>query len=325
MGSEEDPLRRKVRRRIFEDRDINHLSFNINDPEEAQQVEVVSKYLLTANVEIDWMHSGEAPLRAKVAQLSNLTCGHMQIPRIGLRWNRDDVSIDRAVIAAFPRGRGRVYLEGEDAALECVAFLIWPGTKPVLIESNMDASEIIYVSLPARWLAGLPVPLEPVTAAGDGEAAALAPLCAFLASLCRLSPQGAGGVGHIRQAVEEVVKAMARIIVGPDYEDHPTLFRRAMEVVFEDHSVRDLNAQKIAATLDVSVRKLQRAFEEEGTTSVAEIRKTRALAARALRSEQPAMASEEIARQAGFGSASSMFRAVREQADLLASEEQVAF
>lgn len=318
------PFRRKVRKQIFEDRDINHLSFSVDDPEETRKAAEISRYLLTANAEIAWMEPGETPLRAKVAQLSNLTCGHLQAPRIGLRWTRDAVSIDRAVIAVFTRGRGRVYLHPEDTEPEGTAFLIWPGTETVMIDSTMDVNEIIYVSLPANWLVGLGDSEEDLTVADEREAAALAPLCAFIASLCRLSPQGAAGLGSIRRSLEEVVKAMARTIVGPGEETQPTLLRRAMEVVLAEYPTPSLSAHEIANVLNVSVRKLQRAFEEGGTTAVAEVRKTRALAAHAIRAEQPSITTEELARQVGFGSTSSLFRALREQEDMKALQEEVA-
>ena len=150
----------------------------------------------------------------KVAQFPNLTCGHAQLPRPAIPWGRDQFSIDRAAFFIVVRGSASLRFPEHATELDGHAFLVWPGTDPVTVSTASAATEMIYVSLPSEWLSGVDRPTEPISTVAEQPAAVLAPSCAFIAGLCRLSKDGAADVDVLRRAIEEVVRSMARTIAG---------------------------------------------------------------------------------------------------------------
>lgn len=78
------------------------------------------------------------------------------------------------------------------------------------------------------------------------------------------------------------------------------------------YAEQGLNAALVANEIGIYVRSLQLAFEERGETVAATLRIIRAKAAMANRLVNPKMTNAELALLSGFGSESSMYRAMRE-------------
>ena len=97
---------------------------------------------------------------------------------------------------------------------------------------------------------------------------------------------------------------------------------RALAVISERHREADLNPRSVAEQLAVSLRHLQRAFEDSGTSIAGAITERRARTA-ALLLVSPAAASltvEEIARRSGFSSAFELRAAFRAHIGMLPSQ-----
>lgn len=89
------------------------------------------------------------------------------------------------------------------------------------------------------------------------------------------------------------------------------LVDRARRMIAERAADRAFSSAVLSDELRISPRSLQEAFAAHGSSPAAEIRAERAEIARALReSGDRALSSDDVARLAGFGSASSMRRAI---------------
>ena len=89
------------------------------------------------------------------------------------------------------------------------------------------------------------------------------------------------------------------------------LVDRARRIIARRAADRAFSASVLSRELRISARSLQEAFAAHGSSPAAEIRAERAETARALReSGDRTLSSDDVARLAGFGSASSMRRAI---------------
>ena len=90
---------------------------------------------------------------------------------------------------------------------------------------------------------------------------------------------------------------------------------RAIAVIAQSRADPDLNADRVARAVQSSLRRVQAAFAEVGTSISAEIRRQRARLARSLLTDSryDVLSIEQVAEQSGFGTTMSLRRALTDQ------------
>jgi transcriptional regulator GlxA family with amidase domain len=95
---------------------------------------------------------------------------------------------------------------------------------------------------------------------------------------------------------------------------HEQIYMDALNVIEASAERPTLTVQSLAAELKLSVRQLQRAFSEEGTSPLSEIRASRLRRAEELLKDRPARSRRdmaEVARSSGFKTTRSLMAALR--------------
>lgn len=171
-----------------------------------------------------------------------------------------------------------------------------------------DATRGTVVRIPEDRLRDRGIRVRPDRVRLDGATSLAAPLAAFVSSVVRRDWQPtAVGEEVIARAVEDLVVGMLLETDGyaMDSEDLYTGLRaRAATVITREHRGSDLTPTVVAGHLGVSLRHLQRAHEQTGTTIAAAISAERTRSAALLLVAPGAMnlTLSEIARRCGFGS-----------------------
>lgn len=306
--------RRGERVKLFRDRALRRLDVRAGSAEELHSSPRAAEYLALANIRPTAIGVGRE-IVARIALFSHASIVYYSGPEIEVRWTRDAQSADRVLlVVGITAG---VEVTGDPS---CVVVtrdprltLVAPGSGEVKIALRAPG-ELLYLTVPSGILADLPLPPVSAHVAVPAEPSVLSPMVAFLAQLCRTSGGEADDVAQLPTAANEIVRALALMITRNATRRVP-LHERAMEVISRDFAERGLSARRIADQLDVAPRTLQLAFQREGQTLAAELRRTRAHAAEQARAVRPDMSMSSIAASVGFGSESAMFRALRELRD----------
>lgn len=269
----------------------------------------LANYLRAANIVLHELDDN-APLRLRLAQFPQLSFVRVAMPAIRMEWPRDAQSADRAAIIIILGGRMNVRTEGALLTREPGLFYIPPGTEPLWIDVLDTDNEVLYISLPAGLVADIPL----VTASARVPAldpSLLAPLLAFTTGLFAVDPEQAPHTAPLRLVAEEITRSLVRLISGDaPAQDDP--YARAVELIAAEYHAQTLRITEIARRLGVAPRTLQAEFARRGDTVSGALRRVRVTEARALRLANPALGMAEVAHATGFGSASALFRALRE-------------
>lgn len=288
---------------------FERVNVGVQGMDAAQHHSALTGYLASANLRLDALEGSQA-LRAQVTRFPHLTFGHAFLPQATVVWPRDRLSLDSCGIVICSAGGIEVDSCAPVLRREPGLVLIPPGTEHVAFRTLAPANEVLYVTASALLVRGLDLSVVP-SAADPVPDGILAPLHAFAVTICSISLEETSRIAPLEAAATDVARALAEVMVD-GATAAPTLFAQAMQVIVRDHAQQRLNAGSLARTLGRSERTLQAAFAAEGTTPTRELRATRARAAHELRRRTPHATADEISRIVGFGSASSMTRALRE-------------
>lgn len=247
------------------------------------------------------------PLRARLALFRDLTFMHASSSRARVLWDRDALSVDR-VLSVYTR-RGGVDIETDGVVVRRPGVtLVAPGTSSVMVSLTGEDNEVFYTVSSAR-AAGAVFPESSCAFETPLDPALLQPSMMFMAGLCRIATEGAGDASPLYHAAQQVARGLIGQVVG---ERRPAgLFVRAMEFVVADYADPRISVAVVARRLGVGIRTLQAAFSAEGTTFAAQLRDVRVRAALRLREGNPSLAFAVVSRAVGFGSESSLYRALR--------------
>lgn len=188
--------------------------------------------------------------------------------------------------------------------------------------SRPDDTEMTIVTAPERIVHGFGARIDdsqgPVFAAGS---ALLAPVAAYFRALV-------GGEGAPDRVAKYAMSRLAEEMIGSLFLERNSLsaatgpvrvqaplYHQALALIASRRSDPALTIPQMASELAVSVRHLQRAFQERGTSPTEEIRRLRVELAQSLLTDArfDVLSIEEIAQHAGFGSADDLRRAFRLQ------------
>lgn len=176
------------------------------------------------------------------------------------------------------------------------------------------SSEIAWIEVPERVLDKYPGIAGTLPARPAASSTLLEPARAFV----QTAVAGRHGVEPLAARLfEDLLGAMIESLVVEARGAHPRsekppLRQQAMAHITAFRDDADLNPQQIARCLRISVRQLQRAFEEAGTTVAGEIRRQRLEAAVTLLSngDFDSLTVSEVAARAGFRNDAELRRAL---------------
>lgn len=272
--------------------------------------EALDSYLETANIQLRDFDDG-GRLRATITQMPEMTFGRVAMTPAKVIWPRDAMSLDRVAIVIAPEQRFRIESPAVVWKARPGVFLVPPSELPVTFAVREQIDELFYIG--ATRAVVRDIDLAPGYRKGAVEQVdrgALESLVSFIRSVCQM-PIEEQGQQAVQSVATEVVRALVRLTLDSGEQGSGT-FERAKAII--ERSFRDprVTVGDIASVLGVSERTVHAAFAERGTTVMRELRAERARAAVEIRLRAPKMSRKDLARSAGFGSISSMLRALRD-------------
>lgn len=260
--------------------------------------------------------SSVGPIRVRLTAFPNMFFFHVSGPQFEAEWVRDTMPGKRGILVIV--NEGDVVVNDETVPPGRLAF-VHPDDPGFRVQTGKGLNDFLCVTFGAHTFEGLAVP--PVANScnlSHLERSQLAPCVAFMLALC--DPLNIDGVlgAPLAGIAHEMVRALVQMIVDEHADTSPT-YARAVRLLETEYVVSGLNAVKVAAMIGISVRSLQTEFEERGETVASTLRLIRARAAKANRAAHPRAAAGEVARLSGFGSESSMRRAIRDYEALRAA------
>jgi len=277
----------------------------------AEQDAALAGYMAQANLRFVELSRAQ-PVIASIADFPAQTFARIVLPPATILWPRDRHSRDRLVVLRASEASFEMVSDGLILRRDPDFFLVAPGVEPVEFRALAPTTELLYMSTDVSALGPVEVPTSQDEIPGPIPDALAAPLVGLIGALASRGPRGA----TTAEPLASVAREVARSLVGLFTEDEGAgrgLFTAAIAVIAREHHRVDLSPATIAARLRVATRTLQTAFTQRGTTISRELRAARVRTARALRRAEPALSTGRLAEAAGFGSASALHRALREQ------------
>lgn len=117
--------------------------------------------------------------------------------------------------------------------------------------------------------------------------------------------------GASTAALRSLLKGSARALVRAARVPSTSLWEDAVEIITDQHTDSSLDARRIADQLNVSTSTLYRAFADRPRGVAEELRHQRALTAARSLAEEENIPVSRLSRQSGFGSASTLRRALK--------------
>lgn len=302
------PHRRRLRR--DSPAPFEHATVSVRGLGAARTDDSLTDYLASANIQMESL-ADEQALRAQITRFRDLTFVHVTLPRSKVVWRRDRLSLDRGIVMACLSGGVTVESEGVVFRKPPGLILIPPGLQEVVFHSAAERNEIMYISTHSRVMEDFDLSgaqYDPVTPVPAGL---LAPLFSFMRTVCAISIKETELIAPLETAATEVARSLVRVIADGVPADL-SLFTQTMRVIAREYSRTHLSATALATAIGRSERTLQAAFAAEGTSVMREVRAMRARASLEYLRAKPRATTAEVASAVGFGSVSSLSRALRE-------------
>jgi len=270
----------------------------------------LSEYMTDANLRfVDLPLVGT--LTANIVNFPAQTFGHVILPPTTIEWPRDRQSRDRVLVLVTQDERFEVSSAGRVLRKASGFTLVPPGGNPVLFRTSSPSTELIYVSSDVSLLGDTVIPETQGQLPGTVPSAVAVPLTSFVTALCSITTGGVTAAEPIAKVAQEVGRSLVRVF-GTDGRGQQDLFTAAMEIIVREHARIDLSGGLVAKRLRVATRTLQHAFTQQHTTFSAQLRAVRVKAANEIRTRNPAIPARQLAAATGFGSVSTLLRALRD-------------
>lgn len=179
-----------------------------------------------------------------------------------------------------------------------------------------DETELVLVAVPEASVRSFGVEIEPTRIAFSERSAVLAPATGFFVALAAGARPGSLAEYVLGRLSEELVGSLFLERFGVQAEpsrSRPVLYEQAVALIAAHRGEPELEISTLARMLSVSVRHVQRAFQENRTTVTAEIRRQRIeLAVDMLMDPRyRTLTIGEIAQYSGFKTSDDLQRAMR--------------
>lgn len=290
-------------------RPLQRASFYGHGTRELRFSAAAEEYFQLANVRFLELRDTSL-LTAHIATFRDVRFVHATLPEGLLIWPRDSASLQTVTLIFMVRGNIDVITEGVTLSRDPGVTLIPPGTSHVRFRSTEPENEAIYLSIDRSLVADImPESSEPMILPAL-DAQALKPILSFIASTCAVTEVHPSVASALEGAANEVTRSALLATFGPK-ETPAGLYSRTHEYVLRHYADLSLTIAKVAKHFSVSTRTIQLALQEAGTSFTQLVQQARTIAALELRSTQPSLKLSEVARRSGFGSLSSLHRALR--------------
>lgn len=285
--------------------------FHARGLDELAALRQAGEHLRSARIEFLALGS-RGLLSARIARFPDSLFLHASLPETVAVWSRDQPALaDRATLVFARAGHIEIASGEQLIRREPGLTLIPPGSSAVRLSASSAVNEAVCVSVSAPVIADILASLPVVVPTEAVDPTHLAPLLAFATNMCTVSDSVGAGVPALKSAAREIARSLVRLAVAGPARPR-SLYSLATEIIVSEHHDPTLTTDAIAERLSVTPRTLQVEFKRRGATVSSVLRRARALSAIELRREHTHLLTTEIAQRCGFGSVSSMFRAIRE-------------
>jgi len=259
-------------------------------------------------MEVEIIELGGGPLAARVARFPDFSITHARLPQSKQLWHRGRTGRRATLLIQL---EGRTEIEGPEGGTVRApgVHLVGAGEGATVLRTTAPRNEVVCVRLcPDRFADQLPSSGAPSTRIMDvGE---LGPMLAFITNTCAVRDLSDDAARAIAPAAEQVVRSLLVAALGERVHTEP-LFVRARGYILRNFTDPGLRIEQVAQHLGVSVRTVQAELKEGDTSFSRLLLDARAQAAHGLLAEHPGIARADLARRSGFGSVSSLQRALR--------------
>lgn len=297
-------------RELFTGRTFHRLDLQFQRLSELSSNTRLQEYLRSASAEILAVEL-DHPAQIRLARFPGMTFANLLLPRMHINWVRDSDSNGTCVV--YLVRKGSIEITGDEGIVRRGpgAMYVLPGASTVSLKVTEPETELVYLRVPAAMVSGVTREELGSVPTGAISQGLIAPLYAFIASLCSLCISDDDDSDPLATAAIEVTRSAVRLILGDPVKTERSLFSRAIEIILNDYPVKSLSVGTIATRLGVSPRTLQLAFQKEGASVATEIRHVRAVAAANLRLEHPQLSRARVAELTGFATVGTLDRALR--------------
>ncbi|WEV41982.1 helix-turn-helix domain-containing protein [Bifidobacterium sp. ESL0682] len=251
---------------------------------------------------------------SRSADFPEVTFSHMTLPATVMDWKREGSTAKMATMIFLLHGHVEISTaDNKILKRRPGVFLIPPETGDVVFKTSAPTNELIGVSLSSRLFATILPDYKTYSMMGQNsklDVVSLQPLLAFVVSACNLNNSQSQMVDTLETVANDVARSLLIACFGQGMSVMP-LIERVRKYVAENYTDSALSVTKTAEHENVSVRTVQLALQEADTNFTALVRRARTEAALELRKSQPSLTLVEIGDRCGFGSVSSLRRALK--------------
>jgi AraC-like DNA-binding protein len=263
---------------------------------------------------------GNKKMTVRSAIFPEVSLYHAVLPDAVMDWHRGDDVAEMATMIFSLHGHVEISMANSNRILRRNpgVFLIPPNTGDVVVKAIAPSNELIVVSLSSRLFATILPDYKTFSMMGTNselDVVSLQPLLAFVMSACNLRNQSAQTVETLQTVANDVARSLLIACFGQGMSVMP-LIERVRKYIAGNYTDSALSVTKTAEHENVSVRTVQLALQEADTNFTALVRRARTEAALELRKSQPSLTLMEIADRCGFGSVSSLRRALKSQGEM---------
>ncbi|MDF7663126.1 helix-turn-helix domain-containing protein [Bifidobacterium sp. ESL0763] len=257
---------------------------------------------------------GQKKISSRAAVFPEVSFSHISLPATVFDWKREGPTAKMATMTF--QLHGHVEISTQDNKIlrrNPGVFLIPPDTGDVVFKTTAPANELIGVSLSSRLFATILPDYKTYSMMGQSsklDVVSLQPLLAFVVSACNLNNPHSQMVDTLETVADGVARSLLIACFGQGMSVMP-LIERVRKYVSENYTDPTLSVTKTAEHENVSVRTVQLALQEADTNFTSLVRRARTEAALELRKSQPSLTLVEIGDRCGFGSVSSLRRALK--------------
>ncbi|MBB2955731.1 AraC-like DNA-binding protein [Bifidobacterium commune] len=268
---------------------------------------------------------GNKKMTVRSAIFPEVSLYHAALPDAVMDWQRGDDVAEMATMIFSLHGHVEISMVNSKRILRRNpgVFLVPPNTGDVVVKAIAPSNELIAVSLSSRLFATILPDYKTFSMMGTNselDVVSLQPLLAFVMSACNLRNQSTQMVETLQTVANDVARSLLIACFGQGMSVMP-LIERVRKYIAGNYTDSALSVIKTAEHENVSVRTVQLALQEADTNFTALVRRARTEAALELRKSQPSLTLMEIADRCGFGSVSSLRRALKFQGEMRHGDE----
>ncbi|WEV65813.1 helix-turn-helix domain-containing protein [Bifidobacterium sp. ESL0764] len=258
--------------------------------------------------------AGNKKMTSRSAIFPEVSFSHINLPATVLDWKRENSTAEMATMTFVIHGHVEISTpDNKILKRHPGVYLIPPETGDVVYKTTAPANELIGVSLSSRLFATILPDYKTFLMMGQNtklDVVSLQPLLAFVVSACNLNNPHSQMVDTLENVANDVARSLLIACFGQGMSVMP-LIERVRKYVSQNYTDQTLSVTKTAEHENVSVRTVQLALQEADTNFTALVRRARTDAALELRKSQPSLTLVEIGDRCGFGSVSSLRRALK--------------